>query len=126
MEMDTVVPLFGRLDGLGAMETCGKGTSFLAVANPCSSSSIITSSTLFGADLDGGGAVPTCFPLLNMIALADSKPPFGFAMVELGNLPCSRNCPMNSAICPTCFSNSSTFLSLFCIPCAIEVSKLKI
>ncbi|KAM1413142.1 hypothetical protein ACFXTO_025780 [Malus domestica] len=76
------------------------------------SAKAITFHPLSGVDLGMSDSIPTSFPLRKMMALADSNPPFGFTFVELGNLPCSLlNCPMNSAICPTCFFKSSTSLA---------------
>ncbi|KAB2615276.1 hypothetical protein D8674_021864 [Pyrus ussuriensis x Pyrus communis] len=108
-ELDTFLPLMDRFEVLESFKACGKGVSTFAVGKLCSSSSILNSSSSLERGLDGPWSDPTCFPFHKLMAFADSNPPFGFTCVELGNLPCSLlNCPMNSAICPTCVFNSVT------------------
>ena len=103
------LPVLDVLEGLGALEGCGKVGATFTVASSCSTSSCINVSSSFWADVAVLGLVSTILPLLKVIALVDSYFPFGFTFVELGNLPCSLlNYPMNSAICPICFFNSVT------------------
>ncbi|KAM1252460.1 hypothetical protein ACFX13_041303 [Malus domestica] len=103
LELTEIGPILPMVDKLGGVEGYGKVVSFLAMALSCSSSLNCNFLSSFLLDLDGCGSVSTSFPLLNVIALADSKPPFGLTMVELGSFPYSLNYPMNSAICPICF-----------------------
>ncbi|KAM2701504.1 hypothetical protein EV2_003322 [Malus domestica] len=108
LELTELGPFLPRVDGLedlGSMVACGKGCSTFAVGCFGFSSPDFNVSSSLGPDFGGVGPAPTSFPLLRVIALALSKPPFGFGMVELGSCPGSRNLPTNSAICPICFSS---------------------
>ncbi|KAM2919891.1 hypothetical protein COP2_041808 [Malus domestica] len=86
VEFGTTLP---KLDGVRALEGCGKGCSSLAVALSTSSSSCSSWSSTLWLCLDVFRLAPTSILLPKVIVSAISKSPVGLTMVESESSLCS-------------------------------------